>query len=179
MNALLVFYSRSGNNKYIAERIARDMECEIEEIMPKSKSYFALLASSLLKFGRGNTKAKYEIAGFSKIIVCSPIWMGQVAWPSYCFLKHNKSSMKSVYFVSCCGSNDEDKDSKFGYAQVFDKLRAFMGEKLKKAFGIPIGLNIDKSKLKEMNIMEIRLSDSNFVGDFKAKYDKMIAEIIA
>jgi flavodoxin len=177
MNSLVLFYSRKGNNKYLAQKIANDLECDIEELIPRSRSYLGLLISSMTKIGSANKKMSHNPESYDKIILCTPVWMGQLARPAYIFLKKKNNAIKKMCLVTCCGSYDDDKDTKFGYEKVFEKAREIMKEKLTRAFALPIGLALEKEKRKDANIMELKLSDANFDGEIKSRYENIIKNI--
>jgi flavodoxin len=174
MNTLVLYYSRTGNNAFIANRIASELGCEIEQIIPKYKSYFLLLISSLTKIGRGNWKIDHDIGRYELIILCSPIWMGQIVLPTYKFLRGYFTKIQKLYFITCCASYENEKNGKFGYESVFAKIKNIIGEKMQMSFAIPIGLQIDMAKRKETNLMEIKLSNETFSGEILEKYEELI-----
>ena len=43
MKTIVVYYSRKGSNKYLANKIAKDLTCDIEEIRPRINAYLLFL----------------------------------------------------------------------------------------------------------------------------------------
>ena len=177
MSMLVVYYSHGGNNKFVAQKISEDCQCDIEEIIPNAKSFFSLLFESLIKIGRGIRNIKYPINEETVVVVCGPIWMGQIASPVLSFLKKYSDRVNRIYVVACCGSTEEEKDGKFGYQAVFEKIKAVVGDKLIKAFPVSSALTVDESKRKETNMTEVKLNNMNFTGKIKDQYDQVIKEL--
>ncbi len=47
-NNLVVYYSNTGSNLYLAEKIAQSLDCDMEAIQPKVKAVPYLMLTSLL-----------------------------------------------------------------------------------------------------------------------------------
>ncbi len=176
-NFVVVYYSRTGNNKYIAEKMAQQLECDIEELVPRNNSYFSLLFSSLTKMSLGNRKMESDMEKYEKVIVCCPIWMGQVITPLRSFINQNKTKIKKLIFVTCCGSDEESKNGKFGYEVVFGKVKKMMGDAFENGYALTIGLIVEKERRKETNSMDLKLTDATFTGEIKDRFDEIIKEI--
>jgi len=123
MKSIVVYYSNTGNNKYLAEKIANDKEFNLYEISPRVKSSFGLILSSLLKISFGIHDTSKNIKDYDAVILCGPIWMGQLISPLSDFLKKYKDDIKKLYFITCCGSGEDTKDTKFGFTKVFEKIK--------------------------------------------------------
>jgi flavodoxin len=177
MNTLILYYSNKGNNRYISQRLSVDLNCQIEEIIPKNKTVLTLLFATLIKTTIRTKEITHSIHEYDNIILCGPIWMGQIAAPIYSFLKINQDKINNLYIVNCCGGTETDKDSKFGYQSIFNKIQQMVGPKLKKSYPISTGLMIDESKREETNIAELRINDSNFEGKIRDQYEKMVEEL--
>ena len=174
MSMLVVYYSHGGNNRFVAQKIAEDRKCDIEEIVPNAKSFFSLLVESLIKISRGIRNIRYPINEETVVVVCGPIWMGQIASPVSGFLRKYSNRVNRIYVVACCGSTESEKDGKFGYQKVFENLKVVVGNKLIKAFPVSSGLLVDESEKEETNMTEVKLTSSNFVGKIKDQYDHVI-----
>lgn len=177
MEALVVFYSRTGNNRYVAERLARDIGCEAEELRPIGRSYAGLLLSSFLKLGLGNRKPRLDIGAYETVILCGPLWMGRLAWPLHSFAKEYGARVRTLHLVTCCGSDYASGSGKFGYEAIFQKFRAMLGDRPGKEFALPVGLAVEGGERKEANVMEIRLSDENFSGEIFDVYGKIASAL--
>ena len=178
MNALVAYYSNTGNNKYLAERIAKDKNCDLVEIAPREKKFFGLMMSSLLKISLGIHGIAKNIKDYDAVILCGPIWVGQLISPLSDFLKKYGSDIRKLYFITCCGSGEGSKDTKYGYDKVFEKIRTLMSGKLLFAEALSVELvTPEEMKGNGEEAMKIRLSDENFKGEMLKKYASLIDRI--
>ncbi len=140
MKTLVVYYSHSNNNRFIAEQISKRLKCSIDKIRPRGNLHLLQLLFSASRTGFGIHSSKYSPADFDRVIICGPIWMGTVVYPVYKYIQNNRKSIKKLNFVSCCGSTEEQKDSKFGYETVFKKIEELIGDRFEGAYALPIGI---------------------------------------
>ncbi len=175
--SIVVYYSNKGNNKFIAEKIANTLKCDIELIKPRLNVFFFLMIFSLLKKSLGIWKIKHDLNEYESIILCGPIWMGKFLSPLRDFCNKYFQNIKKLYFITCCGSGDAIKDKKFGHGLVFNEVKNLLGDKCIQCIALPIGLTLpeDKQNNSEL-IMKTRLTDDNFNGQIKERFDKFITE---
>ncbi len=175
---IVVYYSRKGSNKYLANKVAEALQCDIIFLEPRLKSFFFLVLSSLLKLSLGNKSVNCSFNDYKSIILCGPIWMGQFISPLYDFVNKNKHNIQELSFITCCGSTDETKEDKFGYAHVFKKIKSILGKKCMQFEAFPIKLVLPEDKKdNDESIMNTRLSDSNFCGEIKTRFDNFIQKL--
>jgi flavodoxin len=106
VKSLVVFYSRTGNARFVAQTIAAEVGADIEEVIDLKKR------SGVIGYLRGGSDAKRgketEIAPTQKspadydlIIVGTPIWSGRPTPAITTWLKKNNLSGKkvAVFFV--------------------------------------------------------------------------------
>ncbi|MBN1924623.1 MAG: flavodoxin family protein [Prolixibacteraceae bacterium] len=171
---IVVYYSRTGNNEYLAKKIASQLDCDIEKIMPRVNSFIFFL----LNISLGIKKIKHDVAGYENIILCGPIMMGRFLSPLHDFYKKYKKSIKKLYFVTCCGSGFKVKDDKFGHATVFKYIKGLMGEKLAHCEALPVGLTLPAEKQDDGDaIMKARLSDENFKDEIEQHFNQFIEQL--
>jgi flavodoxin len=175
MKTLVAYYSNTGSNNYLAEKIARVLECDSEAIKPRFDFFPALLFFSLARASMGIKTFDHKVNEYDRIILCGPIWMGQLISPLHDFIRRYHESIKSLYFVTCCGSSDAAKEEKFGHALVFRKVKNILGDKCVSCDAFPIGLVL-KGSTQEVNnaIMKTRLSDQNFTGEIQKRFESFI-----
>ena len=114
MKTLVVYYSRSGNTKKMAEEISNKMKCDVEEIID-NKNRKGIIG--WLKFGRDanskklttikeirNDPAKYDL-----VAIGTPIWAGLMAPAVRTYIHENKGKFKNVAFFCTCGSSGDVK----------------------------------------------------------------------
>lgn len=178
MKSMVAYYSHTGNNRYLANRIARDLGAESVEIRPRAGGHMGLLLSSLTKIGLGIRRMDRAFGDYDSVVLCGPIWMGQLISPLSDFLRRYGRDIRRLHFVCCCGSGETTKDSKFGYNPVFAKVRKLMGGKLASAEAFSIELvTPEEMKGNGAETMKIRLDDANFTGKILDRYDALLGTI--
>jgi len=178
MKSLVVYYSRKGSNKFLAQKIAADTRSDIEELKPLGNSFFSIIISSLFKTSVPLRKISADIASYDSVYVCGPIYMGQLISPLSTFLKKYKSVISKLHFVTCCGGGEAAKDSKFGYNAVFTKVREITGSACVSCEAFPIDLIVpDEMRGNDEAVMNLRLSSETFSGAIVEKYNQYIQKI--
>lgn len=171
--SLVVYYSRTGNNRFTALRLAERLGCDSEELRSRSRGFFSLLMGSALGFGAGNLNLEKNPADYDRVILLGPIWMGKVVLPLRAFLRTYGRSVKALAFVTVCGSDEASKDGGFGYETVFGKFRAILGDKFAGGFAIPVTLLPESGA----NATETRLTAENFTGAIAARFEEVVGEL--
>jgi flavodoxin len=115
MNLLLVFYSRKGTTKKIAELISNSLNCEYEEIIDiKKRTGFII---GFLKCGYdATTKKLTKIKEFQKkpelydlIILGTPIWNKSMTPAIRTYITNNLGKFKNVAFFCTEGGKGGPK----------------------------------------------------------------------
>ncbi|MFX1496887.1 MAG: flavodoxin family protein [Promethearchaeota archaeon] len=109
MNNLIIFYSRTGNTKQLAELISQQGNWKFEEIIDTKKRKGII---GFLKSGYEATRKKLTIikeleknpALFDSLILGTPIWNKRMSTPIRTFIVQNKSKMKKIAFFCTEGS---------------------------------------------------------------------------
>ncbi|HNM25077.1 MAG TPA: flavodoxin domain-containing protein [Saprospiraceae bacterium] len=170
MKNLVLYYSQTGSNRYLAERLAGALHCDIEAIRPVWDVPFLMMTGLHL----GNKKLRSRLADYDRIILCGPIWVGQFIAPLRSFVNKYRDEIRQLVFVTSCGSSDEKKDEKFGYGPVFRQVGQLLGDKCIRceAFPIPLALPADKRTDSE-SVMKTRLNDGNFKGEIAERFEAL------
>lgn len=180
MKIIVVYYSHTGNNKYLADKTASELNCKTVEIKPRMGAHLSLILASATKISWGIKNIDEDFSQYDSIILCGPIWMGQIISPLYDFLKKYKKQIKKLHFITCCGRKDSTREDKFGYSHVFKKLEALMNEKTGMMEAFPIELILpEKDKENDQAMMNARLNDSTFKGDIEKRLKDFTEKITA
>jgi len=106
MKTLVVFYSRSGTTKRVAQEVAKALNADIDELIDK-KSRKGILG--FLRAGYDATRGKTTEIEFEKdpydydlVIVGTPIWNGRVTPAIRTYLLRNREKIKNAAFFSTC-----------------------------------------------------------------------------
>jgi hypothetical protein len=178
MKPLVVYYSNTGSNRYLAERCARALRCDIEAIRPRPNLFPFLLLFSLIRASLGVAKLKHDVKEYDRIVLCGPVWMGRLVSPLRDIINKYRKSINKLYFATCCGSSDAAKDDTFGYATVFPQVGRLAGDTCVCCEAFPIGLVLPEDKQEDSDtIMKTRLSDDNFAGRMQERFESFIRKV--
>jgi len=114
MKTLVVYYSRSGNTKKIAEDISDKIKCEVEEIVDTKnrKGIIGWLISGRDAHSRKLTSIKEintDPAKYDLVAIGTPIWAGLMAPAVRTYINENKGKFKNVAFFCTCGNSGDIK----------------------------------------------------------------------
>jgi flavodoxin len=117
MNILIVFYSRTGTTKKIAEAISNTLQCNLEEIFDTKNregtlGYLISGRDSMLKNLTMLKEIKNDPSLYDLIIIGTPIWFYNVSTPIRTYLIENKEKFKKVAFFCTEGSSGGDRAMK-------------------------------------------------------------------
>jgi len=177
LKTLIAYYSNTGSNKYLAEKIAHTFPCDIEAIKPRLNIFPLLMFFSVIKTGLGIKSFNHKVKEYDRIILCGPIWMGKVISPLRDFINKHGPNVNKLYFVTCCGSTDAAKRERFGHGLVFDEVNKMLGDTCIHCEAFPIDLVLPTDNKDNNAIMKTRLSDYNFTGEIQKRFDNFIHEI--
>jgi len=174
MRTIVYYYSNKNSNRYLANKIAADLKCEIEEIKPRINAHLLML----MGVNFGNRKQKTKVEDYDRVILCGPIWMGKLIVPLKNFVNKYIGKIKELVFVTCCGSPFDKKDEKFGHNLVFNEVKRLSGEKCIHCEAFPIVLVLpDEKKDDSSAFMETHLNDDNFQGEIVEIYNDFISRV--
>ncbi len=174
MKTIVVYYSRKGSNKYLAEKISNSLSCEIEEIKPRLDVFILFLMNIHL----GIRSLKHNIKDYNRVILCGPIWMGKFIPPLSSFINKYSQQINKLVFVTCCGSTYAKKDEKFGHGLVFKEVENRLKKKCLFCQAFPVGLVLPDEKKEDTDaFMKTHLNDDNFKGEILERYEGFIKKL--
>ncbi|MEI6751543.1 MAG: flavodoxin domain-containing protein [Paludibacter sp.] len=174
MKTIVVYYSRKGSNKYLAEKISKSLTCEIEEIKPRLNVFILFLMNIHL----GIRSLKHNIKEYDRVILCGPIWMGKFIPPLRSFINKYFQQINKLVFVTCCGSTYAKKDEKFGHGLVFKEVESILKNKCLFCQAFPVGLVLPDDKKEDADaFMKTHLNDENFKGEIQERYNGFIKKL--
>ena len=145
MSILVVYYSRTGNTKQIAQEIAEKLDAESEEIIDKTKrsgligwlrSGYHAMKEKLTQIG----EMERDPGNYDLLILGTPNWGGKMTPALRTYISHYKDQFnKLAYFITLDGSEG-------------DEVIHSIGELCKKN---PIAtMQIQRNEIKEKNYQE-------------------------
>ena len=110
---MVAYYSRSGNTKFVAEKIADKLNAETCEVIDKKnrkgKLIFLTGGYAALREKLTEIEVTKTIDDYDFIIVGSPVWAGKIAPAIRTFLAKNDFSDKQVAFFVTMGGDKPEK----------------------------------------------------------------------
>src|SRR6056297_1668923 len=125
MSILVVYYSRSGMTKKIAQAIAEKLGADQEEIisLEERKGLTGYLKSGQEAAQKKLAKIKppeKKVGDYDLVIVGTPVWVGTMSSPVRTYLNSNLGRFRKVAFFTTQGSIKDQK--------VFKELTEILGK---------------------------------------------------
>jgi flavodoxin len=172
--SIVVYYSRKGSNKYLAEKISKTLNIELDEIKPRLNVFLLFLMNIHL----GIRPLNHNIKEYDKVILCGPIWMGKFIPPLRSFVKKYFQQINKLIFVTCCGSDYAKKDEKFGHGLVFNEVENMLKDKCILCQAFPVGLVLPDDKKEDPDtFMKTQLNDENFKGEIQERFESFLQKL--
>jgi flavodoxin len=113
MQALVVYYSRTGHTRKVGEEIAKELSCDVEEIVdtvnrsgPIGYIYSGKQAS--MKELTKLQPLKKDISTYDIVIIGTPVWAATMSTPIRTFIVENKDKIKMAAFFITLGGMAAD-----------------------------------------------------------------------
>ena len=125
MKTLIVYYSRTNVTREIANRLQKELKCDIEEITDGGKYKGKL---GFMKGGVNATMGRTsdidpiskDLSEYDLVIVGTPVWSSNMATPIFTFLIKYKDQIKNMAsFCTCMGG---------GYDKALAKIAEVSGK---------------------------------------------------
>lgn len=126
MRALVVYYTRTGHTRTVAEAIAKELQCDVEEIIDTEKRSGP---AGFILSGRQATKKeltkieplKKDPAGYDVVIIGTPVWALTMSTAVRTYIMEKKDRFKKVAFFLTFGG--------LGAEPTFRDLEELCGKK--------------------------------------------------
>ncbi len=158
MKSLIVFYTRTGNTKKIAELIAKSLNADLDEIIDPKKR---LGIFGFLKAGYEATMKKLtEIKGIEKdpsdyklLVLGSPIWNKRMTPALRTYITRYKEKFSKIAIFCSAGGRGEE--------QMLDSIAELCNKK-------PVAMKVFLDKDFEQNFVENKVEQ--FVNAIKSNF---------
>lgn len=152
---LLVYYSRTGITKKVAEEILKSLNCDIEEVVDTKNragaiGYIMAGKDATLKSLTQIKETTKNPGDYDMVIIGTPIWAFTMSTPIRTYIEQNKDKFKKVAFFCTQGSSGSDGG--------FKDMETICGQK-------PI--NILELKTKEVAKNEFNEKINSFINEIK------------
>ena len=129
MTTAIVYYSMSGNTKYVADKIAERIEADVIRIDPV-KAYPDKGAKKFIWGGKSAVMGEkpalhpyeFNVEKYDRIIFGTPVWASNFAPPIRTFIKENPDIHEKKLAVFTCFSGG-------GADKAIEKMKKYIGIK--------------------------------------------------
>jgi len=132
-NILVVYYSRTGSTRKVAEYITKQLGADMEMIidMKKRSGVFGFVIGGMDALMRKETEIseiKKDPSKYDLVIMGSPLWAGNISPAIRTYLNKYKANIESVAFFVTSGGPSQGK--------IFEEARSLLGKELISFMGI-------------------------------------------
>lgn len=125
MKTLVVYFSRTGHTKGLAEAIARELDADIEPIKEPAKrtgflGYLQSVREAVSKKAAPIQAINHDLSEYDLIISGTPIWCWSLTSPVRSFLVDHSSEFKNVAFFCTEGGQ--------GGKRAFEEMTKLCGK---------------------------------------------------
>ena len=118
MKTVIVYYSMSGNVKFVSHEIARELDADLIELVP-SKSYPTRGVRKFLWGGKSAVMGErpalepyeFDADKYERVIFATPVWASNFAPPIRTFIFKNRVALdkKKIAAVVCYSGSGADR----------------------------------------------------------------------
>jgi flavodoxin len=174
----ILYYSKTGNSKFIAEKLSNELLCTSKRIIPVIDNLLVLFLLSVMKISIPTNISRKEMQDFNEIIIVGPVWGGLLISPLRNTLKKCIKASKNIYFAVTCETKDEDRNSKYGYAKVLREAERLSGYSIKATQAFSTALVNKNNKAWSPKLSEkIKITEENFNEIMKSKLNDFVTKI--
>lgn len=150
---LVVYYSRSGHTKNVAERIASALGADLEAVVDRTQR------SGVLGYLRSGFEAFFDRpveiaptmfspASYDLVIIGTPIWNMSVSSPIRAYLLRHRGALPNVAWFCTCGSSRAER--------VFGQMERLCGKRATATLRLREGEIDDAAPAIERFVVQIR-----------------------
>ena len=118
MKTVIVYYSMSGNVKFVSHEIARELGADMIELVP-SKSYPTRGVRKFIWGGKSAVMGErpalepytFDAEKYDRVVFASPVWASNFAPPIRTFIFKNRVALdkKAIAAVICCSGSGAER----------------------------------------------------------------------
>lgn len=113
-HTLIVFYSRTGTTRRVAEQLAISLDAHVMAIEePRRRRGLLGYLRSIREAVRGTlprlSPPTQNPAEYDLVVLGTPVWAGHVASPMRSFLQGHRATLQRIAFFCTCGSRGAER----------------------------------------------------------------------
>lgn len=142
---LILYYSRTGTTKKVAEFIKGKLLCDIEEIIGIDnrsglKGYMLCGKEATKKIAGKIQPVQKDMSEYDLVIIGTPIWAWNLSSTVRAALEQNKNKFKKISAFCTMGGSGDDK--------AFSEIEKICGKKLLAKLALP-AINVTQNKFQD------------------------------
>ena len=107
LKTLVVYYSRSGTTRKIAEALSEALSANIEEIVEANGravffGYVRSLVEAIQKIPSAIAQSESDLSSYDRVVIGTPVWAWSVSSPVRAYLMANKGHLPKLDFADFC-----------------------------------------------------------------------------
>ena len=175
---IILYYSKTGNSKFIAEKLSTTLGCDLKRIKPVINNLAVLFLLSFMKIDVPTNISIKEFESYDEIIIVGPVWGGLLISPLRNTIKKCIKASKDIHFAVTCETKDEDKNNKYGYAKVLKEAEDLGGKfvRTSEAFSTSL-VNPDDETWSPKLSEKIKITEDNFNAVLKSRLSDFAMKI--
>ena len=155
---LVVFYSRSGTTRRIAQALSGALKCDLEEITePRPRTGFLGYLRSLLEARRKLPSIiapkKRDVSSYDLVVIGTPVWAWSLSSPVRAYLTATARQLPEVAFFCTLGTR--------GSESAFAQMTAIVGKKPRAVCAITQREAFSASDVERLTAFEKALAESH------------------
>lgn len=104
MKKLIIYYSNTGNNKTLAESLAKEVSADTFEVLEKKERTFKnIITDTIFGIHPPINKMPISVDDYDLVIFVGPIWMNKVCAPFRTLFKQIKNKISNYTFIALSG----------------------------------------------------------------------------
>lgn len=108
---LVVYYSRSGATRALAERIVAALDADVEPLTSRARrggllGWLRCAVEAKLRRPAPIAPCVHDPSEYDLVVVGTPIWSGTMSSPVRAYLRQHGGACRSVAFFCTCGGSD-------------------------------------------------------------------------
>jgi menaquinone-dependent protoporphyrinogen IX oxidase len=158
---LVVFYSRSGTTRKIAQALSDALKCDLEEITePTARTGLFGYIRSLLEARRRHPSAivpsKHDVSSYDLVVIGTPVWAWSLSSPVRAYLIATARQLPEVAFFCTLGGS--------GSESAFAQMAAIVGKKPRAVCAITERETLSGRFFDRLSAFEKALGDNHGSG---------------
>ena len=167
---LILFYSKTGNSKFIAEKLSIALAGDLKEIKPVINNLPVLFLLSIVNIGIPTNISKEDFENYDDIVLVGPIWGGLLISPLRNTIKKCIRASMNIHFAVTCETKEDEKDNKYGYTKVLRNAKNLGGKFVQTTAAFSTSLvNRDNKKWSPKLSEKIKITEENFNDLLKSR----------